>query len=398
MLIQPILFPPKKLINELELFFGGLDAQNFSVDTVSIPAGSILSFETYFNAFSVGKWVKYNNLNNLSLHLNIQGHVEIKAYHAVGTVDAGFFERNYNKYSEQELIKRINEKSYSAASELADFSLLKHNDDYTVTFNKLYKDGILYVTIKALSDAVFYGGYYSIDINEKELNPVKLAVGICTFKREEAIKSNVERIISGIIDNPGSSFADKIEVYIADNGQTLDEESFNSEKVHIFPNPNLGGAGGFARTMIEAMVYDKAKNFTHIIFMDDDILLYPQVLERTYCLLRMLKPEYQKSILGAEMLYLEKKYMHHASGVLYKDGVTYVGRANHKFFDLRNPQAIAANEVINETNHTGWWYACIPREVARQDNLPMPFFVHYLLQRKKVVLHLNALAAVQFLW
>ena len=77
------------------------------------------------------------------------------------------------------------------------------------------------------------------------------------------------------------------------------------------------------------------------------------------------------------MLLMEKPYMNHASGVLYRDDVTYVGRANHKFFDLRKPQAVAANEVINETNHTGWWYACIPQEVANKNNLPMPFFVHY---------------------
>lgn len=377
MLIQPLLFPPQSFINEPELFFRGIESQNILEDRVSVPAGSTVSFETYFNAFSVGKWVEYSKINNLSLHLEIQGEVEIKAFHAVGTVDAEFFAREHNKYPEQELIKRINERSYSATSELADYSQLKNNDDYTVTFNRMYKDGIIYVTIKAIDDAIFYGGYYSTEINEEELNPVKLAVGICTFRREQAVKSNVERIITEIIDNPQSPLADKIEVYIADNGQTLKHCTFGNSSVHLFPNPNLGGSGGFARTMIEAMFYDKAKDFSHIIFMDDDIFLYPAVLERTFYLLRLLKEEYKKAIIGSSQFLVDKKSIQYENGALYRDTTTYIGRSNHKFFDMKYPGAVVANEVINKVNYTGWWYACIPKAIATESNLPMPFFIHY---------------------
>ena len=377
MLIQPLLFPSKDFSNESELFFRGLSVQNISEEKISIPAGSTISLETYFNAFSIGKWVEYTFLDNLSLHLKIQGKVEIEAYHAIGTVDAGFFDREHNKYPEQELIQRINEKSYSSTSEKTDFSLQMQGDAYNVTFNKLFKDGILYITIKALDDATLCSGYYSTDIAKEKLNPVKLAVGICTFKREDAVIGNVKRIISEIIDNSESPLADKLEVYIADNGQTLEKESFKSDKIHLFPNPNLGGAGGFTRTMIEAMIYDKAKDFTHIILMDDDILLYPPVLERTYYLLQMVNARYKKAIFGAEMLYLDKKYIQHAAGVLYEDSRIDVARANHKFFNFRNPNAVSANEVVNETNHTGWYYACIPRTIVNEKNLPMPYFIHF---------------------
>ena len=377
MLIQPILFPPEYLSKEPDLFFRGIDAQNISEDKVSIPAGSTLSLETYFNAFSVGKWVEYTTLDNLSLCLEIQGDVEINAYHVVGSVDADFFEREHNKYPEQELIRQVNEKSYIATSEKIAFTLQKKDYDYTVTFNRLFEEGIFYVTIRALSDALLCGGFYSTNINIENLKPVKFAIGICTFKREEAVKSNVSRIISEIIENPKSPLVDKLEVYIADNGQTLDKEIFNCDKVHLFPNPNLGGAGGFTRTMIEAMFYDRVKNFTNIIFMDDDIMLYPSVLERNYFLCQMLKQKYHKSILGAEMLYLDKKYIQHAAGVLYEDNRIDVARANHKFFDFRNPSAVSANEVVNETNHTGWYYACIPRTIINEKNLPMPYFVHF---------------------
>ena len=377
MLIQPILFPPKNLINEPELFFRGVDSQNILENRLIVPAGSELSLETYFNAFSVGKWLEYTNLDNLSLHLTIQGEVEIKAYHAVGSVDADFYAKSQGKYAEEELIKLVNEKVYNAVREEVDINISKEAAEYTVKFPHLYKDGIIYVTIRAITDVALLRGNYSTEYDESLLNPVKIAIGICTFKREKAVYGNVDRIISKILNNPKSPLKDKLEVYIADNGQTLDKNKFDSDKIHILSNPNLGGSGGFTRTMIEAMLYDKAKAFTHIIFMDDDILLYPPVLERTYYLLRMLKKEYQQAILGAGMFMLDRCYLQQEYGSVYRPDVLYIGKASHKFFDLRNIDAVSANEVVSKSNYVGWWYACIPKVVVNENSLPLPFFIHF---------------------
>ena len=377
MLIQPILFPPKNLINEPELFFRGVDHQNVLNDKVIIPAGKEVSLETYFNAFSIGKWLEYTHLDNLSLNLRIQGDVEIRAYHAVGWVDSDFYNQVRGKYSEDKIIRLINEESYSAARREIYIHISQIVDKYTVNFPHLEKDGIFYITIKAITDATLLGGDYSTKHDESLLNPIKLAVGICTFKREDAVYNNVGRILADVINNTESPLSDKLEVYIADNGKTIDANHFNNDKVHVFPNPNLGGSGGFTRTMIEAMFYDRAKAFTHIIFMDDDILLYPPVLERTYYLLQLLKSEYQKSILGAASILLEKPYIQQESGALYRDKTLYIGRANHKGFNLKKTDAIAANEVSAFVNYAGWWYACIPRTIISEKNLPMPFFIHY---------------------
>lgn len=377
MVIQPILFPPDYLQKEPELFFSNVEPQNFSKDKVVIPSGSSLSLGTYFNSFSIGKWVEYTKLNNLSLKLKIIGEVQIEAYHVIGSTDTAVYNNNLGKYSEEEFVKLLNEKSYSAISEKAEYSIVKQDDNYIIKFNKLYKDGILYIGLKAINDSVLLDGYYSTEVDESLLNPVKLAIGICTFKREEAVTRNITRIFEDIINNPVAPLKDKLEVYVADNGQTVDSIQFNNDKVHLLPNLNLGGAGGFTRTMIEAMFYDQAKAFTHIIFMDDDILLYPAVFERSYYLLQMLKPEYQKAILGGATVLLEKPYIQQESGALYRDKTFYIGLANHKFFDLRKTDAVAANEVINPVNYTGWWYACIPKTIVNDHNLPMPFFIHY---------------------
>lgn len=377
MVIQPLLFPPEYLKNEPELFFQGVEAKNNIIESsVSLPAGAELSLGTYFNSFSIGKWMEYTNLNNLSLNLEIKGKIEIKAYHAVGSVDNELLNRKSRKYTE-EYINLVNTKAYKAEREEVYIQVTQENNIFTVKFPHLYENGILYITIRAISDVSLYGGAYLTENDESILNPVKIAVGICTFKREEAVMGNVARMFTDIINNPQSPLSDKLEIYIADNGHTLLETSFQSDKVHIFPNPNLGGSGGFTRTMIEAMLYDGAKAFSHIIFMDDDILLYTAVLERTYYLLRLMKSEYHKAILGAATLLQEKPYIQQESGALYRDKTFYIGRANHKFFDLRKLDAVVANEATNPTNYTGWWYACIPQTIVNEHNLPMPFFIHY---------------------
>ena len=299
MLLQPILFPDKKYSIEPELFFHGTSDGR-------ILAGSTVSLESYFNAFSIGKWREYTDLDNLYLQLEIKGDVEIRAYHAVGKVDEEFLQKGRGKLPEDEYIRQVNEKAYTAERTELDAEISRTDSCCTISFVNLPVDGILYVTVKALSDAELIGGGYCTEVDEVHLNSVKIAVGICTFKREEFVSRNVKSLKSDLIENIDSPLHGKLEVYIADNGQTLDKASFDDKKVHLFPNPNLGGAGGFTRTMIEAMFRDKAKGFTHIIFMDDDILLYPPVLERTYTLLRMLKAEYKKAILGGHMLYLEQ--------------------------------------------------------------------------------------------
>lgn len=96
----------------------------------------------------------------------------------------------------------------------------------------------------ALSDRVklFDGGYGTLE--EKKRN-VSLAVVICTFKREEYVKSNVKSLCD---------FArrkeEDVTVYVIDNGQTLKSEDV--EGALLFKNKNLGGSGGFTRGMIEA--------------------------------------------------------------------------------------------------------------------------------------------------
>ena len=51
MIIQPLLFPKQEVCPEQKMYY------RIKEDKISL--------ETYFNAFSIGKWKKYTDLDNL---------------------------------------------------------------------------------------------------------------------------------------------------------------------------------------------------------------------------------------------------------------------------------------------------------------------------------------------
>jgi glycosyltransferase involved in cell wall biosynthesis len=139
------------------------------------------------------------------------------------------------------------------------------------------------------------GGAYTSDVDEDSLRQVRLALAICTYRREAFLQRNIDMLKKQIIDNPDSMLRGKVKIYISDNGNTLDTAKLNSESITVYPNPNYGGAGGFTRSAIEA-IEDTDFAPTHVILMDDDIQFDAEALERTFVFQRLIKPEYSSSM------------------------------------------------------------------------------------------------------
>ena len=92
---------------------------------------------------------------------------------------------------------------------------------------------------------------------------------------------------------------------VIDNGRTLDAETLSGDGVRVFPNKNVGGAGGFARGMIEAMRLEKPA--THVLLMDDDVQISTESLKRTYQLLSIVNDEYKDSYVSGAMMSYERQ-------------------------------------------------------------------------------------------
>ena len=367
MIIQKILFPRKGICEDMEMYFRGVSKERVTEGetvSLSIKKGETLSFETYFNSFSIGKWTTFTKLDNLALELNYDGAFDISLKHAVGDKKEAIFRARTTEEKRAQMTRK---------EEAAKGSVSVTESGAKISFDELYDEGIVYVELTATEDSVLYGGAYTTE--DTSVRDVRISFNICTFKREKEVEHNVRQIMKDILDNPKSVLYQKAEVYISDNGQSLPLDLFgNREDVHIFPNKNAGGAGGFTRTIIESVLKRKGVPFTHFILMDDDIQFDSEVLERSHHILSMLKDEYKDANLCGSMLELEERYMQFESGAFW-EGVMLKSH-NHEW-DLRDKEAVSANEAYNEVNYGGWWFCCIPTSVINEKNLPIPMFIHY---------------------
>ncbi len=361
MIVQKILFPEEDICSEWEMYFHGGARTNDKADEIFLRAGEELSLETYFNAFSVCKWKKYTRLGDLTLRLYVRGRVGIRAFHAVGSA--------YHEGDPRDNTKDVYLYREARREEIA-VERRQTEDGCELTFPQLYDEGIVYVTIQAEEDAVFYGGHYMT--TESKTNRVDLALCICTFKREEFLKRNVEKIRTQILESPASPLYGHTQVFISDNGQTLPTDAFANPLIHLYPNKNAGGAGGFTRTMIESVLRGEDSPFTHVVLMDDDIVLDRNVLERNYLFLCLLKEEYAGAMVGGELFELDKRYLQFEAGAAFRGTVI---QSYNQRWDMRKRDAVSANEIENPMNFNGWWYCCVPTEYVRH-NLPIPVFIH----------------------
>ena len=229
-----------------------------------------------------------------------------------------------------------------------------------------------FVRLEGLEDgAQYFGGYYEADVPNTALWPVDIAINICTFRREAFVKRNLEILRKAILQNPEHEMYQHLQVFISDNGKTLDIPALAGRQVHIVPNKNVGGAGGFTRGLIE-ILHCPDYAATHVLFMDDDILIEPEALFRTYTLLRCRKKEYEDLFIGGAMLRLDQQNIQVEAGAAWNAGSLQSRKSG---VDLNTVDGCLYNEIEEYVEFNAWWYCCTPMSVVREDNLPLPIFI-----------------------
>lgn len=166
---------------------------------------------TYFNAFSACKWRKYTNIRDISAYIDFSGDADICIVHKD---ERG--ERNLYCYS-------------VSAPERNTFEL---------PVGKYPETGLLGIRFFARKSSILFGGGWLS--SDPETQPVKLGIGITTFKREAAVKAAVRRLSMAIAAHP--LYSASIDITVVDNGQTLSPEDVAGAT--LIPNKNLGGTGG----------------------------------------------------------------------------------------------------------------------------------------------------------
>lgn len=351
--LQNFISPEREICTEHALYYQTEGAVGFSQSKgcYLMPRGSRINFGTYFNLFNLGNWNRGCQLDSLFAELTGSGKVEIRVQLALPTLSG---EVVYSEVVDLE----------ASRPHLIDLSEFAGTGTGVGTGHDAYLgDGVLWVELLALGDEVTVtGGRFATDTQPAAWP--HLAVSITTFKREKDVRRTVERLEGFLKDTPHQ---DNISVQVVDNGKSA--EIPDSAKVTSYPNSNLGGAGGFARGLLEA----EKGGYSHCLFMDDDASFHMENIARSYMFLALAKA--QNTAIAGAMINNTHKWAMWESGA-YFDGSChplYNGTDLRELDDVIEMALDSSSRPQPETLYGGWWFFAFP--IAQVRHHPFPFFV-----------------------
>lgn len=317
-------------------------------DSIEMSVNGQISFDTYFNALSIEKWKTYTQLDMVKLAIYADGYFRVRL--------CQMYEQNNN------LIREC----------LGESEVNIPDSERILTYKGRLR-GLLYFELTALRRrARFYGAQYFTQTDAGCIRRVKLAVCICTYHREAYMLKNLEDLRKNMLRHENTA---ELEVFVADNGKTLRSHIKPQEGIHIYENPNLGGTAGFARCMLEVMNQNRQQaGFTHILLMDDDVVIEWGSIVKTCALLSLVREQYKDAFIGGAMLRLDRRNIQTESGARWNHGKLLPLK---KGYDLCREMDCVKNETEEHADYQAWWYCCFPAKLVREDNFPLPFFLHY---------------------
>ena len=339
MRLQTILLPDNEICDVEELYFH--------------RRGDRIDVDGYFNLFQIEKRKRYTTLSKLTLRIELEGYRSITL---------------------------MNGKHKIVTSSLDE----KERQSYAFEFPYTESEGVFWFSLKeGDSSRKYIKGYF--DGTAENYRKINIVADICTYKREEFVCRNMRSLQKYIFENRELDVRDHLKIYIVDNGKSLSENTDFLEickelsgKIKVFPNKNAGGVGGFTRGMIEALSAKQEEEFTHILLMDDDAIINPDSFVRVYGLLSTLRDTYKDMIVGGSMLMEEFPYIQQAGGEWFRH---FDVQAIDRRLDLRDYDNCTSPNQCSTANedklYSGWWYCCYSLNMVKEDNLPLPLFIHY---------------------
>lgn len=312
---------------------------------VTIKEGCSVSFDTYFNMLSLKKYREYTTIKRVELESRFCGKARLLLWGIKKDKEVVLISDGEIESSTEDVFKLYN--SYDM------------NNAYDYLFIR-----IISISTMIIKDIQWRA--YSDNIRE-----VLIACCFCTYKREMELKKSVNNVLRAASQNDTRN---SIYIYISDNGNTINEGFWDDggDIVYTVPNKNYGGSAGFTRCIIEAL-FNSPRHYSNIILMDDDALIEPYVIERTYALLSVLKPEWINTMIGGALFAKETPLLQIENGGFLGDYCEHTVCNVNKTMD--SVERIIDNETSTSKNYCGFYYCCLPRNVINDTNLPLNLFI-----------------------
>ncbi|MFW0797590.1 glycosyltransferase [Gordonia sp. CPCC 205515] len=365
-LLQRVIFPrPGEPIDVRSLYLqeshdNSRRAHAPSRTAVSLGAESEVSFETYFNAFAASYWRRWSILESVVLRIEVVGTCRVDLYRS--KFDGARIGIGGDLVPTDENGRGVIE---------FELDLGPFEDGGWIWFD---------VTTDTDTEIVAAGWYAPIDAPSGP-ETKRVTVGIPTFNRpNDAVAAlaalTSDPLVDGVIDA----------VLMPDQGtrKVIDEPGYTEaaaalgDRLHIFDQPNLGGSGGYARIMYEAL---RRTDSPYVLYMDDDIAIEPDSILRALAMSRFARTP---MLVGGQMLNLQdRSHLHCMGEVINRHNFMWTAAPfvdyDHNFakYPLRDRENSKNLHRRIDVEGNGWWMCMIPRECAQTIGLPMPLFIKW---------------------
>ncbi|GAC70982.1 glycosyltransferase [Gordonia soli] len=365
-LLQRVIFPrPGEPLDVRSLYLveswsNNRRAHSPSRTSVSLGAESEVSFESYFNAFAASYWRRWSILESVVLRVQVVGTCRIDLYRS--KIDGS----------------RIAIGGDLVQTDENGFGTFEFETD----LGPFEDGGWIWFDVTTDTDTeIVSAGWYSAVPAPTGDETRRVTVGIPTFNRPTDAVAALQALTSDpLVDEVIDA------VLMPDQGtkNVVDEPGYDEasaalgDRLHIFRQGNLGGSGGYARIMYEAL---RLTDSPYILYMDDDIAIEPDSILRALAMSRFAK---SPMLVGGQMLNLQDRSHLHCMGEVI-DRHTFMWTAapfvsyDHNFalYPLRDRENSKNLHRRIDVEGNGWWMCMIPRQAAEQIGLPMPLFIKW---------------------
>ncbi|QIM19274.1 glycosyltransferase family 2 protein [Leucobacter coleopterorum] len=316
-----------------------------------VRPGERISYASYFNAFPAAYWQRWTVVTEVRLELRTRG---------AGTVIV--YRSNSSGVQQQVEARTV---SGSAVTSF-DLPLKSFSDGGWYWFD----------LIAGTEDLTLEQGTWSTDA--KPVNEGKLSLGMTTYNKPDFCVAT----LGNIAQNP--ALVEVIDrIFLVDQGtqKVRDERGFDEVSVQlgdtlqVIEQGNLGGSGGFARSMSETL---EREDTDFLLLLDDDIEFETESALRALQFGRFSRTPV---IVGGHMFdLLDKPVMHAWAEVVrpgpFMWGPSFEEQHRHDFRESNLRQTKWMHARL-DSDYNGWWMCMIPKKVIAEIGLSLPVFIKW---------------------
>ncbi|WNV74784.1 glycosyltransferase [Geodermatophilus sp. DSM 44513] len=318
----------------------------------TVAAGAEVSFATYFNAFPASYWRRWTVLQTVVLGMTLSG---------PGRVDV------YRSKADGSIIH------VTGATTEGQHRTLEFELDLTP-----FEDGGWYWFDVTADDAPVTVHQAAWSAPQEPAREARLSIGICTFNRpDDCVAALValagddvvrEQIGTVVVADQGSR-------KVRDAAGFTEVEAALAGRLRLVEQGNLGGSGGFSRTMYESLTHTDA---THHLLLDDDVQIEPDSIARLFAFARFTKTP---MVVGGQMLALQDRSVLHTMGeVVAPDKFFWRAAPNTEYAHDFAKQSLRKSTDLHrriDVDYTGWWMCLVPRETMEKQGFALPVFIKW---------------------